>query len=102
MPTKKNSQPSAADRAHQNFLMQCKSLFDGISKEAWEIISQLAKEDSAVFQFREPNPENPKLTHPVPYDAQTIVLIAASNDGRQTFFKTLRAMRETGESISKS
>ena len=90
----------AAEQSEQNYNLRCKALYDGISKEAWEVISVLAKEELATFQFREPDPASPKRVRPVPYDAQTICLIAASNDGRQTFYKTLRAMRKTGREIA--
>ena len=90
----------AAEQSAQNYNLRCKALYDGISKEAWEIITALAKEDLATFQFREPDPASPKRVRPVPYDAQTICLIAASNDGRQTFYKTLRALRKTGREIA--
>ena len=95
-----NTAREAAEQSVQNYNLRCKALYEGISKEAWEIITALAKEELATFQFREPDPANPKRVRPVPYDAQTICLIAASNDGRQTFYKTLRAMRKTGRDIA--
>lgn len=94
------SSTDAAELSAQAYNLRCKALYDGISKEAWDIISSIAKEDLAAFQFREPDPANPKRVRPVPYDAHTIVLIAASNDGRQSFFKTLRAMRKTGRDLA--
>lgn len=99
MATKKIEE-DGAEQSAQNYNLRCKALYDGISKEAWEIISALAKEELATFQFREPDPGKPKQTRSVPYDAQTICLIAASNDGRQSFYKTLRAMRKVGKSIA--
>lgn len=90
----------AIEIAEQNHKLHCKALYDGISKEAWEIITKLAKADIGVFTFREEIPGKPKQTQPVPYDAQTICLIAARNDGRQSFYKTLRAMRKTGRDIA--
>ena len=92
--------PQLLSVAEQNHKLHCKALYDGISKEAWEIITKLAKADIGVFQFREEIPGKPKQTQPVPYDAQTICLLAASNDGRQSFYKTLRAMRKTGQDIA--
>lgn len=103
MATQKKSESEVREveeQSVQNYHLRCKALYEGISKEAWEIIAALAKEDLATFQFREPDPANPKRVRPVPYDAQTICLIAASNDGRQTFYKTLRAMRKTGREIA--
>lgn len=72
-------------------MRQARILKEGVSREAFEVLEELAGFGLPVFQFRD------RELRPLPYDAQTLALMAAVEDGKRELVLKVRALRKLAQ-----